>query len=293
MTKKEIKEQIALDEERLKEIQEGYKYIKEYQEIQAELDELNKKRAEFERRQTEIKIEYREDAKEDLEFAREELKYSKELLRKAEMGLDPKDYNDKLIAMFNAFYQGGTYWHFRKLHWVSEDGNYAIFKIKSHSAYIDRMSRSTNSGATWALFKIQEDFVFNSMSSGGIDERNPLCIWSKEGGRWGEKRDMKLVEEAINNYENNTFMKQFMESIGFKFVINRSHRGWINENIVIKYTTEYTHRIGIDRGKTETRHHERICKLHMSNDYYINMPKNFDELKEKYPNFVEEWEKHK
>lgn len=293
MTKKEIKEQIAYDEERLKEVQEGYKDIKEYQELQAEIDELNEKRAKLEKRQTEIRLEYREESQEDVDFAREELKYSRELLRKAEMGLDPKDYNDELIAMFDAFYKGTTYHQFTKLQWVSDDGEYALFKVNCHSAYIGRFSGSVNSGATWALFKIEADFVYNSMSSGGIDARNPLCIWSKEGGRWGEKRDMKLVHEAIDNYENNTFMKTFMESIGFKFVQDRLDRGWINEDIVIKYTTERTHQIGPDRGKTETRHHERICTLNMGDDYYINMPKNFDELKKKYPNFVEEWEKHK
>lgn len=293
MTKKEIKEQIAYDEERLKEIQEGYKDIKEYQELQSEIDELNKKKAELEKRQTEIRLQYREESKEDVEFAREELKYSRELLRKAERGLDPKDYNDELIAMFDAFYKGTTYWHFRKLQWVSDDGEYAIFKVNSHSAYIDRMSRSRNSGATWALFKIEENFISNSMSVGSIDEKNPLCIWSKEGGRWGEKRDMKLVEEAIDNYENNTFMKEFMESIGFKLVINRSNRGWINEDIVINYTTERRINFGPDKGNVEVTEHERICKLNIGSDYYVNMPKNFDELKKKYPNFVEEWEKHK
>jgi hypothetical protein len=292
MTKKEIKEQIAYDEERLKEVQEGYKDIKEYQELQAEIDELNEKKAKLEKRQTEIRLQYREDSVDDLEFAREELKYSRELLRKAERGLDPKDFNDELIAMFKAFYQGTTYHQFTKLQWVSDDGEYALFKVNCHSAYIGRFSGSVSSGATWALFKIEADFNGNSMSS-GINERNPLCIWSKEGGRWGEKRDMKLVEEAIDNYENNKFMKSFMESIGFKFVNNRNDRAWINEDIVIKYTTERTHQIGPKRGKTEINHHEKVCKLYIGSDYYVNMPKNFDELKKKYPNFVEEWEKHK
>lgn len=293
MTKKEIKEQIAYDEQRLNEVQEGYRLIPEYVKIQEELDELNRKKAELEKRQTEIRIQYREDSKEDLEFAREELKYSKELLRKAEMGLDPNEYNDELIKMFNAFYLGTTYHQFTKLQWVSDDGEYAVFKVSCHSAYIGRFSGSVNSGATWALFKIEENFKANSACAGGIDERNALCIWSKEGGRWGDKRDMDLVYEAIDNYENNTFMKEFMESNGFEFVNNRLDRGWINEKIVINYTTEHTPQIGLDKGKTEIKHHKRFCKLNIGSDYYVNMPTNEKELKTKYPDFWEEWQKYK
>ena len=66
MTKKEIKEQIAYDEQRLNEVQEGYRLIPEYVRIQEELDELNRKKAELEKRQTEIRIQYREDSKEDV-----------------------------------------------------------------------------------------------------------------------------------------------------------------------------------------------------------------------------------
>lgn len=293
MTKKEIKEQIALDEERLKEVEEGYKLIPEYRNIQDELDELNKKRAELEKRQVEIKIQYRTDSQDDMNFAREELKYSKELLRKAEMGLDPKDYSDELIEMFKAFYRGTTYHQFTKLQWVSDDGEYALFKVACHSAYIGRFSGSVNSGATWALFKIEGEFKSNSISS-GLDESSELCIWSKEGGRWGDKRDMELVEEAIDNYENNYFMSEYMQHHGFKLVRGRVDDGWINEDVVIKYTTEHTSSIGLNKGKTEVRHHERFCKLNIrSNDYYINMPTSEEELKKKYPLFWEEWQKNK
>jgi hypothetical protein len=293
MTKKEIKEQIAYDEQRLKEVQEGYRLIPEYVTIQQELDELSKKKAELEKRQAEIRIKYREDSKDDLEFAQEELKYSQELLRKAEIGLDPKDYSDEIRAMLNAFHSGTSYGYFTKLQWVSDDWEYALFKVNSHSEYIGRMSGSTNSGAVWALFKIDKDFKFNSSSS-GIDERNKLCIWSKEGGRWGEKRDMELVLEAIDNYENNTFMSEFMQKNGFNLVENHYERGWFNEDIKIKYTTERTPQIGLDKGKVIVTEHERVCSLRIhSSSYYIDMPNNEEELKAKYPDFWEEWQKHK
>lgn len=197
MTQKEIKELIESDEQRLKETLNGYKYDQEYQEVCKELEQLQKKKARLEKRQIEIKLEYEKDHKEDIEFAHEELRYSRGLLRKARMGLDPSDYNDDLQKMFKAFHQGNSWEHRKRLHWVSDDGCYAIFKIESDTVYIDRGSGSRYSPARWYLFKI--DDIDNDF----IDGEHDLCIWYKEGGRWGSKKDMKFVEQAIEEYENN------------------------------------------------------------------------------------------
>lgn len=289
MTQKEIKEIIKNDEERLLEAQEGYKHNLEYKKIQEELDEILKKKAQLENRKYQIQIDYRKEAEDDIKFAREELAYSKELLRKAQQGLDPKDYNDELIAMFKAFYSGSTYNNWKKLQWVSEDGCYAVFKVDSHSEYTDRMSGVVYGGAEWYLFRIDPNFTGRTLECSG-----ELCLWKREGGRWGEKRDVAIIEEVIYNYENNDYMSQQMEALGFKLEISSRWRPkWVNENIVIKYTTERTHTIGLDKGKTIVTEHERFCELTVDYEYYLDMPTNYSEFEKKYSHLIKEINENK
>jgi len=289
MTQKEIKELIKADEQRLLDAREGYRHIPEYQKIQEELDELSKKKAELENRKYQIQVEYRKNAQDDIKFANEELAYSRDLLRKIQDGLDPKEYNDELIKMFKAFYSGTTWSSHKKLQWVSDDGCYAIFKVDSHSAYTDRMSGSVSSEASWCLFVIDPDF--NDRQLRPIHE---LCIWQKEGGRWGEKRDMQIVKEVIENYETNEFMSNQMKSLGFELkTTHHSRPQWINENIVIKYTTERTPSMGIDKGKTTITEHERPCSLYIGHDYYVDMPKNYKEFENKYSHLIREINENK
>jgi hypothetical protein len=289
MTQKEIKELIKADEQRLLEAKEGYKDIPEYQKIQEELDELSRKKAELENRKYQIQVDYRKEAESDIDFAREELAYSKDLLRKLQYGLDVNEYNDELIKMFKAFYSGSTWGYRKKLQWVSDDGCYAIFKVEAHSAYTDRMSGSVSSPASWCLFLIDPDF-----SERSLEPRSELCLWHKEGGRWGDKRDMDIIEEVIENYETNKFMDSHMESLGFKLQTSHHSRPqWINENIIIKYTIERTPSMGLDKGKTTITEHERPCTLYIGHDYYIDMPKNISEFEKKYPDLIKEINENK
>lgn len=289
MTQKEIKELIKADEQRLQEVREGYKDIPEYQKIQEELDELFQKKAELENRKYQIQIDYRKNAEDDIKFANDELSYSKELLRKIQYGLDPKEYNDELIKMFKAFYSGSTWGDRKKLQWVSDDGCYAIFKIEAHSAYTDRMSGSVSSPASWCLFVIDPDF-----KSSSLEPHSELCLWHREGGRWGDKRDMDTIEKVIENYETNSFMESHMQSLGFDLKkTHYSRPNWVNENIIIKYTTERTPSMGVDKGKTTITEHERHCTLYVGHDYYIDMPKNISEFEKKYPKLVKEINENK
>ena len=284
MSQKEIKDVIAENEARYRELQDGYKNISEYRHLQEEIDDLNKKKTEAERRQAEIRLDYRDEVKDDINLAVEDLKYTRELLRKNKDGLDYREYNDDLIKMFKAFYSGSTYSYEKKLMWVSDNGEYAIFKIPSHSAYIDRMSGSVNSGAEWSLFRIDPDF-----DETRLELRSELCIWHKEGGRWGAKRDMKIIEDVIKNYETNYFMSQFMENNGFKLIVtHHSMPEWVNEDIVIKYQTTKTHQMGFDKGKTTVEDHERVLRLRIDNNYYHKMPTNEKEFSEKYEEFYKE-----
>jgi len=289
MTQKEIKELIKADEQRLLEAREGYRDIPEYQKIQEELDELSKKRAELENRKYQIQVDYRKSSEDDIKFANDELAYSKDLLRKLQYGLDINEHNDELIKMYKAFYSGSTWGYRKKLQWVSDDGCYAIFKIEAHSAYTDRMTGSVSSPASWCLFVIDPDF-----NDSRLEPRSELCLWHKEGGRWGDKRDMDIVEEVIENYETNKFMESHMKSLGFELKISHHSRPqWVNENIIIKYTTERTPSMGIDKGKTTITEHERPCTLYVGHDYYIDMPKNITEFEKKYSNLIKEINENK
>lgn len=289
MTQKEIKELIKADEQRLLDAREGYKDIPEYQKIQAELDELLKKKAELENRKYQIQVDYRKEAEDDIKFANEELAYSRELLRKIQDGLDIKEYNEELIKMFKAFYSGSTWGYRKKLQWVSDDGCYAIFKVEAHSAYTDRMSGSVSSPASWSLFVIDPDFNERS-----LEPRSELCIWQKEGGRWGDKRDMDIVQEVIENYETNEFMSNQMKALGFELKITHYSRPqWVNENIVIKYTTERTPSMGLDKGKTKVTECQKPCTLYVGYDYYIDMPKNREEFEKKYSTLISEINENK
>ncbi|MEK6828579.1 MAG: hypothetical protein AABY15_00435 [Nanoarchaeota archaeon] len=290
MNQKEIKELIASDEKRLEDAKEGYKLIPEHQQIKVELEAIEKKRAELQNKLYQIEIKYREDHKGDIDFAYEELRYSRELLRKAQAGLDPKDFNDELVKMYKSFYNGSTYSSEKKLQWVSDDGKYAIFKVNSHSAYVDRMTKVVSAEAEWHLFHIISEFDEKKCSY----DMSDLRLWKKEGGRWGESRDMKTVQEVIHNYENNDFMSQFMKDNGFELInTNRSRPYWENKNIVIKYTTTRTPQMGFDKGKTFVENHERFCTLQLGNDYYVGMPENEEQFKNKYPDVYEEIKKSK
>lgn len=295
MTQKQIKEEIQLSEERLKELQDGYREIPEYEELQKELDELNKRRAEIEYRQFEIKREYREEYDEDIKSANEDVRYHNDLLRKVQEGLDPSLEGEVIENMFKAFFAGTSWDNHKKLQWVDEDGKYCLMKVNSHSEYTTRMTGVVYGGAEWYLFKVPDEFKpYNGSSTTSLDGYSELCIWKKEGGRWGDKRDMKLVEEAIENYENNDFMAKWMEANGFE--LGETHSGrpkWVHKSIKVPYVYERMINFGKDRGKVEKEDRESDLELYFRDDYYINTPTNEQELAEKYPKFYKDWQDNK
>lgn len=204
MTQKEIKELIASGEKMLKDAQEGYKNLPEHKQVKLELEELEKKRAHLQKEMIQIEVKYREDNRDKINFAHDELKYFNELLRKHQDGLNPNDYNDELIKMFNEFVAGTDGKKHRKLQWVSEDGKYALFKRSSYSGYGDRFSKNGNVPAVWALVKIVKKFDPQALRyfMGSIGDREKeIIIWAHEGGRWSNYLQ-KQIEHVIFEHEN-------------------------------------------------------------------------------------------
>lgn len=201
MNQASIKKILQEQELNYKKISEGYKSDEEYSEVINELKSLRDKIAILENKKYLIQRNYAEENKEEIEFAKQEIKYSQQLLNDAKNGLDPKEYNESLERMFKAFYAGTTWSDKTLLQWVSEDGQYAIFKKIAHQAYLNR-GESCHSEAIWCLFKISDEFSgYNGNSTTTLKQGSEFCLFSIEGGRWNKERQ-KEVESVIEKDMN-------------------------------------------------------------------------------------------
>jgi len=70
---------------------------------------------------------------------------------------------DKTVEeAFKQYYRGSSFGAYKKIIWVSEDNKYALFKIPSHSEYLDRFSKTKSSPSEWDLVDVNL-FKDNSM----------------------------------------------------------------------------------------------------------------------------------
>ena len=211
-TQADIKRMIAKEKEGLKEILDGYKFLPEYQDATDEVKRLRQELVIAERNQTEIIVDYKEEAKDDINFKREEMSYLQDMLDNMKRGLDVNDYNQDLVDMFRKFYSAYTTSHMKKLHWVDEFGNFAIFKTLSHESV----------PVAWYLYEITEDFNSDIKHNDGY-------LWKTEGGHWSKKRHESAME-SMEGFLNKEFFLNLLEELGWE---TNKYRG-------CKYSLEFT-----------------------------------------------------
>jgi len=197
-TQAEIKRMIAKEREDLKEILDGYKFLPEYQDATDEVKRLRQELTLAERKQTEIVVDYKEEVRDEIKFKKGEISYLQDMLDDMKRGLDVNDYNQDLVDMFCEFYSGYTTSHMKKLHWVDELGNFAIFKTLSHESV----------PVAWYLYEIKEDFNSDIKHNGGH-------IWSTEGGHWSKKKHEEAMKSK-ENFLNQEFFLNLLEELGWK-----------------------------------------------------------------------------
>lgn len=197
---------IAKEKEDLKEILDGYKFLPEYQDATDEVKRLRQELALAERKQTEIVVDYKEEVKDDINFKREEMSYLQDMLDNMRNGLKVSDYNQDLVDMFKKFHSVYTTSQNKRLHWVDEFGNFAIFKTLS----------SPGVSVAWYLYEIKEDFDEYEVKNDND------YIWKTEGGHWSKRRQ-KTAEEAIQGFLNKEFFLNLLEELGWKREFSRDN----------------------------------------------------------------------
>lgn len=203
-TQAEIKRMIAKEKEDLKEILDGYKFLPEYQDAADEVKRLRQELVIAEKKQTEIVVDYKEEAKDDIEFKKGEISYLQDMLDNMRNGLDVNDYNQDLIDMFRKFHSVYTTSQNKRLHWVDECGNFAIFKTLS----------SQGVQVAWYLYEIKEDFNQYEIKNDGN------YIWKTEGGHWSKKRHQEAMQ-AKEGFLNREFFLNLLEELGWKKEFSR------------------------------------------------------------------------
>lgn len=197
-TQADIKRLIAKNREGLKEVLNGYKYVPEYQIASDEVEELKSKLTLAEKKQTEVIVNYINEVQSEIDIKRDDIDYLNDLLDDMKKGLDVNDYNQELIDMFKCFHSIYTTSQNKSLQWVSEDGNFAIFKTLS----------SQDVPVAWYLYEIKENFSSEINCDGG-------CIWKAEGGRWN--RDKAAASAmSIKGYLNKDKFLNLLKTLGWE-----------------------------------------------------------------------------
>jgi len=197
-TQADIKRMIARDQEDLKEILDGYKFLPEYQDAADEVKKLREQLALAERKQTEIIVDYKAEVQDEIDFKKEDISYLKNLLNNKKSGLDINDYNQDLIDTFKKFHSIYSTSSNKRLQWVDELGNFAIFKTLS----------SDNVPVAWYLYHITDN-VHDDIKSNGC------YIWKTEGGHWSKKRHQSAME-SMEGFLDREFFLNLLEELGWK-----------------------------------------------------------------------------
>jgi hypothetical protein len=198
-TQADIKRMIAKEKEDLKEILDGYKFLPEYQDATDEVKRLRQELTLAEKKQIEVIVDYKEECKDEIEFKRGEMSYLQDMLDDMRNGLDVNDYNQELVDMFRKFHSIYTTSQNKRLHWVDEFGNFAIFKTLS----------SEGVPVAWYLYEIKEDFNEYELKNDGD------YIWRTEGGHWNKKRHQEAMD-SMEGFLNKEFFLNLLEELDWK-----------------------------------------------------------------------------
>jgi len=205
-TQADIKRMIAKEKEDLQEILDGYKFLPEYHDATDEVKRLRQELTIAEKKQIEIVVDYKEEVKDEIVFKRGEISYLQNMLDDMKNGLNVDDYNQELVDMFRKFHSIYTTSQNKRLHWVDEFGNFAIFKTLS----------SEGVSVAWYLYEIKEDFNEYEVKKDGD------YIWRTEGGHWSKKRHQEAML-AMEGFLNKEFFLNLLEELDWKMKSTRDN----------------------------------------------------------------------
>lgn len=190
MKKLELKALLKEQEERLQELEYGYRNLEEYISIRNQISELQDKARSIERKWYDENHEAANSCRAEIRDYKDMIDYKGQL--------NPKNYCQAVQDCYNAYFRGTTSYRWRQLAWVSEDQKYCLLKMPSHSEYTDRMSGVTSSPSEWVLVECS---VFRNDRNVLVYHSTPGVLLKRDGGRWSKKFEQEIIE-IINKYEN-------------------------------------------------------------------------------------------
>jgi len=140
-----------------------------------------------------LRSEHERDCRDEVVFIKEEIQYMKNLADESD-GLNPKDFGPDIQEAFKACGSGTTTpHHMFRLVWVSQDEQYAVFKMRGHGggAYPN----------SWYLNVRYNLHHIPTVVEGGfykIKHNYGTVMWW-EGKRWSKARLKEVVEAAIKH----------------------------------------------------------------------------------------------
>lgn len=180
-----------------RQVELGYEKDELYAQYKSQLDKLNEEREKLRQEMSRLRSQHSKDVQDEVDFLDEEIRYIKNLADKSD-GLNPKDFGPELQDAFKACGSGTTTpHHMYRIVWVSQDEQYAVFKMRGHGGG-GGFSNSWYLNVRYNLHHIpsiiKDKFYQIKYNSGAI------MGW--EGSRWSKKKLNKVLE-AVKKHRDN------------------------------------------------------------------------------------------
>jgi hypothetical protein len=178
-----------------RQVELGYESDPLYAQYKSQLDTLNEQREKLRIEMSNLRSQHSVEVRDEVRFIKEEIRYMKNLADKSD-GLDPRCFGEDIQESFRKCGSGTTTMHHMfRIVWVSQDQQYAIFKMRGHGGGGPYDSWYLNAQYTlYHIPSIVKDGFYNIKRNGG-----GILVWKSK--RWSKAR-LKEVLEAIKNHDH-------------------------------------------------------------------------------------------